>query len=136
MKASMKAARADMKSKSGSFKGVCPKSKKSKTSPASNFDVYYQGGKRNTGAVIDCDGIIEQLDIFKEPLQTQGVAQKCSQARDAKAILFVMNTHGAGKYECLWVDGDNLVGSHYTGSATIETAQPTFMLRTRSEGDR
>ena len=123
----MKAAKADMKSKSGSFKGVCPKPKKSKTSPA---------GKRNTGAVIDCDGIIEQLGIFKEPLQTQGVAQKCSQARDAKAILFVMNTHGAGKYECLWVDGDNLVGSHYTGSATIETAQPTFMLRTRSEGDR
>jgi hypothetical protein len=91
------------------------KSKKSTTPPAGNFDVFYQGGQRSVGAVVDCSGIIEQPGIFKEQLQTEGVAQKCSQARDAKATFFVMNTHGAGKYECLWVDGDNLVGSHYTG---------------------
>lgn len=29
--------------------------------------------------------------------------------------MYVMNTHGAGKYECLWEEGDNIVGSHYTG---------------------
>jgi hypothetical protein len=94
----------------------CPKPGDApKVSTAGNYDVYYRGGKRSVGAVMSCDGGIEQPGIFKDQLRTEGVREKCSQARDAQATYYVLNTHGAGKYECLWVEGDNVVGSHYTG---------------------
>jgi len=82
---------------------------------AGHYDVYYRGGKRSTGANFHCDGRIEQPGIFSEMPHTSNVAQKCSQPRDSKATMYVMNTHGAGKYECLWSEGGNIVGSHYTG---------------------
>jgi hypothetical protein len=84
---------------------------------AGNYFTYIRG-KRNRDAVMSCDGGIEiehdGLLQYKGQLRTEGVREKCSQARDAKAIYYVMYQE---KYECLWPEGHNLVGSLYTDRA-------------------
>ena len=65
--------------------------------------------------VIGCDGSATQPSIFSDRLHFDNVGSKCTQDRDALATMYILNTHGSGKYECLYRDGNSLVGSHYTG---------------------
>jgi len=87
------------------------------TSPyAGVYAVFYRGRQRSTDMTIDCNGKATQKRIFSENLQFSGVKAKCSQARDAKATMYILNTHGKNKYECLRRSGEaNLQGSHYIG---------------------
>jgi hypothetical protein len=82
---------------------------------AGQYTVWYRGGQRSTGAVVGCDGSISQPGIFSDSLHTADVRAKCRQDRDSKATFVVYGTHGAGKYECLWVEGSTIKGHHYTG---------------------
>jgi hypothetical protein len=82
---------------------------------AGEYHVWYRGAQRSVGAHVGCDGSISQPGIFADSLHTTGVREKCRQDRDSKATFVVYNTHGRGKYECLWVEGSNIVGHHYTG---------------------
>lgn len=87
------------------------------TSPyAGVYAVFYRGRQRSTDMTIDCNGKATQKRIFSENLHFSGVKAKCSQARDAKATMYILNTHGKNKYECLRRSGEaNLQGSHYIG---------------------
>merc|ERR1711907_351469 len=87
------------------------------TSPyAGVYAVFYRGRQRSTDMTNDCNGKATQKRIFSENLQFSGVKAKCSQARDAKATMYILNTHGKNKYECLRRSGEaNLQGSHYIG---------------------
>ena len=84
------------------------------------YGVYYQRtggrkGRRTTDMIIGCDISASQPGIFTDMLRFTDVGSKCTQGRDAQATMYILDTHGPGKYECLRPDGTSLVGSHYTG---------------------
>ena len=80
---------------------------------AGSYHVFYGGAKRSIAMHIGCNGTVTQPGIFTDLLYFNNVRAVCGQARDASATMYIMNTHGIGKYECLWKIGDNLRGSHY-----------------------
>ena len=87
-----------------------------KGSYAGEYSVWYKGSKRRTNMYIYCDNTVEQPGIFTDRLHIGDVKKSCSQGRDNKATMFIENTHGKGKYECLRiVDESTLSGHHYTG---------------------
>ena len=69
--------------------------------------------------IIGCDSSATQPGIFTDRLHFANVGSKCTQARDAQATMYILNTHGVGKYECLYRDGASLVGSHYWDTDTF-----------------
>tara|TARA_B100000902_G_scaffold106653_1_gene108509 strand:+ start:584 stop:5302 length:4719 start_codon:yes stop_codon:yes gene_type:complete len=82
---------------------------------AGTYDVWYNGEKRTTDMNLNCDGSLSQPGIFTDRLHSENVKNKCSTDWDSDKTLFIEKTHGANKYECVKIDGNNLIGSHYTG---------------------
>ncbi|CAK0901714.1 unnamed protein product, partial [Prorocentrum cordatum] len=85
------------------------------TAYAGEYEVWYRSARRGTDMLIGCDDTATQPGIFTDSLHFDNVAELCTDARDAGATVSILNTFGAGKYECLHRDGDTLRGSHYTG---------------------
>merc|ERR1712080_598590 len=86
---------------------------------AGEYQVWYAGARRTTNMVIGCDNSVEQPGIFKDKLHFDQVKTQCDLERDAGSQVYILNSHGAGKYECLKQKGTGtgtlLVGSHYIG---------------------
>jgi len=82
---------------------------------AGEYTVWYKSEKRDTNMQIYCDYTVEQPGHFVDQLHFDGVHEKCTESRDSKATMFILDPHGAGKYECLWVEDTTITGSHYTG---------------------
>ena len=61
--------------------------------------------------VIGCDGSASQPGIFTEKVHFSNVHKKCG----GGFTMYVLKTHGAGKYECLKKSGTSLKGKHYIG---------------------
>ena len=83
-------------------------------SHAGEYSVSYLGVSQSANMFIGCDNGATKPGIFVDRLHFTDVATQCSQSRDSEATMYILNTHGAGKYECLRRDGDTLKGSHYT----------------------
>jgi len=82
---------------------------------AGEYEVWYGEDHRDTNMVIGCDNSVEHPGIFKDELHFDQVETHCDLERDAGSQVYILNSHGDGKYECLKRDGTSLVGSHYIG---------------------
>jgi hypothetical protein len=80
---------------------------------AGEYTVWYSGGQRSTNMLIECDNTVSQPGIFTDMLRhdADGLIAYCSS--ESQATMYILETHGAEKFECLWVDSINIVGSHY-----------------------
>ena len=65
----------------------------------------------NTQLIIGCNNGAAQPGIFADKLHVTGVSSKC----DAWATMYILNTYGTDKYECLYKEGSTLKGNHYIG---------------------
>jgi len=82
---------------------------------AGQYSVWYRGHQRG-GAVmtITCANQAKGYGFSApEKIQFSGVGSKCKMPRDAAATMYIEHTHGRGKYECLYIDGSSVKGSHY-----------------------
>jgi len=83
---------------------------------AGEWEVWYRGAQRSTNMWIYCDLTVEQPKIFDDQLHFDGVKDKCTNSWDSKATMYILDSHGIGKYECVWIIDENTIsGSHYTG---------------------
>eukprot|EP00440_Ansanella_granifera_P054738 gb/GFBE01059340.1/.p1 GENE.gb/GFBE01059340.1/~~gb/GFBE01059340.1/.p1 ORF type:complete len:433 (+),score=34.55 gb/GFBE01059340.1/:1-1299(+) len=86
---------------------------------------------RSVNMNIGCDFSASQPGSFTDSVHFVDVLSQCTESRDATATMFVLNTHGQGKYECLWRNGTSIVGNHYFengqywGAVKYELLQPT-----------
>ena len=81
--------------------------------------------------IIKCDYTVTQLGIFTDSLHFDDVSTQCNSERDSQATMFILNTHGSNKYECLYQSKSGIIkGSHYVPQywGTIE-----YRLITRTE---
>jgi hypothetical protein len=84
---------------------------------AGDYDVWYQGSQRGGATItITCDNIAGGYGYSNQQIHLDNVKQKCGQSRDAQAYMYILNTHGSSKYECLWTEGTTVKGSHYTNT--------------------
>ena len=89
---------------------------KCKGQMAGEYEVWYRNAQRSTNMHIGCDNSAEQPGIFTDSLHFDNVKTKCSQSRDSFATMYILDTHGSGKYECLYQsDANTIKGNHYTG---------------------
>jgi len=101
------------------------------------YSVWYQGSQRAGGTnTITCDNKAGGYGYSNQAIHFDNVKSKCTQSRDALATMYILNTHGAGKYECLWQDGTTIKGSHYLGPnsyyGTVEYRRKTTTSCTAS----
>ena len=89
------------------------------------YDVSYRNNLRK-GYTMDFykNGKVRQSNnlgntIFDEVIQTKDIKKKCSEKRDQDKTFYIENTYGKGKYECLKIDGNNIIGSHYIPNNTF-----------------
>ena len=98
---------------------------------AGEYAVWYKNAKRSTNFIVNCDSTATQPGIFTDALRydAAGLAKYCSNLRDYKATIYILKSHGIGKYECIHKDGTTLRGTHYTSMnaywGTIEYRQIT-----------
>lgn len=89
------------------------------------YDVSYRDNLRK-GYTMDFykNGKVRQSNnlgntIFDEVIQTKDIRNKCSEKRDQDKTFYIENTYGKDKYECLKIDGYNIIGNHYIPNKTF-----------------
>ena len=85
---------------------------------AGEYEVWYQGQKYNANMIINCDNTVIQPGLFHDALHFDGVSSKCNTERDAKSTIFILNTQGEGKHECLhkYDKYNGVIGGNHYGS--------------------
>ena len=56
---------------------------------------------------------------FDELIKTKDIKSKCIEENDQDKTIYIENTYGQGKYECLKKEGDNIIGNHYFANKTL-----------------
>ncbi|CAK0802270.1 unnamed protein product [Prorocentrum cordatum] len=96
---------------------------------AGEYEVWYQGARRDTNMIIVCDcsatqpGISDLLGLA--PLRRRAGGQPASLPVHGVGVYFdpvtlipwamyILESHGEGKYECLGSSGSTISGNHYT----------------------
>jgi len=91
---------------------------------AGEYEVWYQGARRDTNMIIVCDCSATQPGIFSDWLRFDDVpgvnrpASRCTGYFDPVTLIpwamYILESHGEGKYECLGSSGSTISGNHYT----------------------
>jgi len=95
--------------------GVNPKSM------AGTYTVWYRRGienQRTAKLTVGCDGSFRHdNNAVNDRINTGNVRGQCP--RDPHAQFFILNTYGAGKFECLRQSGANIIGTHFLADRTL-----------------
>ena len=89
------------------------------------YDVSYRNNLRKDFTMdFYKKGMVRQSNssgktIFDEVIQTNDVKNKCSEERDKDKTFYIENTYGKGKYECLKIDDNNIIGNHYYSNKNL-----------------
>jgi len=82
------------------------------------YEVYYLGGKRVGFTMeIACDGSVKQPGVYEDRLHFTNVKAKCPD--DPQATMYIEKTYGDTKFECLWLDGSTIKGTHYLSPGVL-----------------
>ena len=81
---------------------------------AGEYEVWYQGARRGTNMVINCDNSVTQPNIFTDALHFDNVASHCNHdGRNAGSTIYILKTHGANKHECLQPSSNGVLKGHH-----------------------
>ncbi|CAK0893663.1 unnamed protein product [Prorocentrum cordatum] len=95
---------------------------------AGEYEVWYDGSQRSETMIISCDCTATQGAIFTDSLRFTDVSSQCP---NDDSSFYILNTHGAGKYECLAQSGTTISGNHYTTPDATDPLSTEYRLTRR-----